>query len=219
MADGIGEGLDGLAERGEFIGDRDDPPVRLGLPVVLDHGSQLGVAVNRAPGDSCMRGDRGDRNWVSAAGEVGAGSFDLVQRGAGHPVWVSVLTLSTSRRAMSLGWRSAPSIGPHCSALRARFRRRRVAGRGSAERTAPPDRAGSALRCSRKCARLALERGDRTRRLPETSAAGRRASRSAGDDRKWQLGAPGHVYRRGGGGVLSGEGAFVFGADCRDTRG
>src|SRR5699024_1006546 len=52
VMDCVGEGLDGLSECGEFVGDRDDRAVGSGLPVVLDDGAGLSVPADRGPGDS-----------------------------------------------------------------------------------------------------------------------------------------------------------------------
>jgi len=77
VADGVGEGMDGLPEGRELVGERGDAAVRGGLLVVLDDGAECGVTVDRGPGDPGVFGDRGDSDGVAVSGEVGAGSFSL----------------------------------------------------------------------------------------------------------------------------------------------
>ena len=79
VANGVGEGVDGRAEGGEFVGDRGDRPVRSSAAVLLDHGPEGLVAVEGGAGDAGAFGDTCECDGVAVAGKFDASTFDLVQ--------------------------------------------------------------------------------------------------------------------------------------------
>ena len=102
VADGVGEGLNGRTEGGEFVGYRGDRPVRSSAAVLLDHGAECWVSVEGGAGGAGALGDAYECDGVAVAGEVDASAFDLVQ-GRGHPVWASVSAMSDMPQPCSFG--------------------------------------------------------------------------------------------------------------------
>lgn len=97
ISDSVGEGLDGRAECGELVGDRGDRPIGRSLAVVLDDSAHSGVAVNRGPGDPACSAAAATVTGPPSRVSSAQAALDVVQRGAGHPVWVSVPAMSASR--------------------------------------------------------------------------------------------------------------------------
>jgi hypothetical protein len=109
-----GDGLEGGAQGGDFIGEPGEGPAGVGAVAVLfDDRAQGGVAVEG--GATQAGGDGGEGDLLAVAVELSAGALDSVERGgAGHPVRASLIRVSSW--VMSRRWRSTSVIQPRFSA-------------------------------------------------------------------------------------------------------
>jgi len=116
LSDSVSEGFESGAEVGDLGGEAGEGSRVVGLVTVfVDNRSEVGVAVEGGAADAGVVSNRGERDWLVAGGEFGAGGFD-----DGEVVAHAVSAMRVSRRARSLRCRSASSIQPRCSASSAR---------------------------------------------------------------------------------------------------
>ena len=108
VADSVGLGLEAGAEVCDLGGESGEGVGVVGVAAVfLDHGSELGVAVEGGAADAGVVGDGGEGDCLAVVGEAGAGGFDDLEVG-GH----AVSAMSVSRRSRRRRCRSASSIQP-----------------------------------------------------------------------------------------------------------
>ncbi len=118
VADSVGEGFEAGAEVGDFGGEAGEGVAVVAVAaVVVDDGSELGVAVEGGAADAGVFGDGGERDLFAGLGEVRAGGFDGFEVGG---QWASAWAMRVSSRSRRRRWRSASSIHPRVSASSAR---------------------------------------------------------------------------------------------------
>jgi len=115
VADAGGDGFERGAQRCDVCGECGEGGGPGGVTALfVDHGTYCGVPVEAGSADARSRGDGGEGDGLAGCCQFGAGLLGPVQVIGAHPAWA--LEIRSSRRAMSLWWRSASLIQPRASA-------------------------------------------------------------------------------------------------------